>query len=543
MRDATPAKKMSKKSLADMKKMGIRPIPLYQGIVFIAAYVALDWASDLHALYGLNITPWNPMPALGLVYWFRYGKSTAIPWLVALLLGEITVRGLPTSILITLALSTGLLIGYSGVAVVMHRAFRTEGFLDDPRRLLTWLAIVIAGTLTTSVIYIAPLVILGLVPIGDWRIALARFWIGDFVGVVVTMPFFWFLIERRARLYEILMRWETAAYSLLAAAMLWVVFGLGGTSEFQYFYLLFPPIVWAAARQGVIGAAIAAFLLQAGIIVAVRWTNLIAVTVFELQMLGAVLASVGFFIGTVVDEKQRISRDLRQTLRLAAAAEMAGALAHELNQPLTAISAYGASVEHLLNHGETGNRLHETVKLLVAESFRASDVVRRLRDFVRTGATKLHSVSLAQVVESAALPYKERARSQDIALIIEPIPACTLLVDRVQIEVVMRNLLSNAFDAVCNLPKGERRVTISSVIEDGKRIVFKVEDSGAGVSEEMAREGFQAVHSSKSDGLGLGLAISSTIAQTHGGQLRAEPVGHGAFTLTLPIEGYDSDAL
>jgi signal transduction histidine kinase len=514
---------------------------LSQWLIFVIAYVALDWASYLHALYGFNITPWNPSLALGLVCSLRYGRLTAIPWFVALLLGEIVVRGLPAPILTTIVLSGCLAGGYALLAEALRRHVDTGDFLAGQRNLLLWLAIVILGTLATSSLYIALLLAFDLIPAMDWNIALARFWIGDCVGIIVTMPFFWMLFEHRGRLRDLLLRWETAGYVALAVSVLWIAFGLGGTGEFQYFYLLFLPIVWAAARQGMAGAAIAAFLLQAGIIVAVHWLNLVAVTVFELQMLGAVLAFVGLFIGVIIDEKQRVSAELRQTLRLAAAGEMAGALAHELNQPLTALSAYGTACEQLLERGETGNRLRETIRRMVSESFRAADVVRRLRDFFRTGATRLEAITIEDLLASSVAPFSARSQQLGVALIVDPAPACTVLADRLQLEVVLRNLLSNAFDAIAEQPADQRRIRISSLLESEK-VCIRIEDSGPGLSDANAGRIFEAFQSSKSSGMGLGLTISRAIVEAHGGSLSAEVTDHGSFKLELPTARKDKDA-
>lgn len=514
----------------------------FQWLAFVIAYVALDWASYLHALYGLNITPWNPSLALGLVCYLRYGKLITIPWFVALLLGEIMVRGLPAPILTTAVLSGCMVVGYSAIAEALRRYLSTGDVLTDQRNLLSWLAIVVLGTLATSSLYIALLLVSDLIPAGDWIIALARFWVGDCVGIIVTMPFFWMIFAHPDRTRDILLRWETAGYGMLAVSMLWVAFGLGGSGEFQYFYLLFLPMVWAAARQGMAGAAIAAFVLQAGIIIAVHWLNLVAVTAFELQMLGAVLAFVGLFIGVVIDEKQRVSAKLRQTLRLAAAGEMAGALAHELNQPLTALSAYGMACEQLLEQGETGDRLRETIRRMVSESFRAADVVRRLRDFFRTGITRLEAISLEDLLASAAAPFTAKAQQQGIDLTIDPAPACMLLADRLQLEVVLRNLLSNAFDAVAEQPAEQRRIHLSSHPEDAERVCIRVEDSGPGLSEAKAGRIFEAFQSSKASGMGLGLAISRAIVEAHGGSLSAEVTGHGLFKLVLPTAEKDDDA-
>lgn len=521
---------------SNMKK-AMRSIPstLLGGFAFVVIYVLLDWASYLHPMYGLNITPWNPSLALGLVVWFRVGRLVALPWLAAILIGEVVVRGLPAALPLTLMLSGVLTVGYGMMAEVLRR--HADGdILHDRRRLLSWLGIVVAGTLVTSVIYVSLLHFTGLIPVGDWGVALARFWVGDCVGIVVTMPFFWLLLEARARLRSLFMRWETAGYGLLAIAALWVSFGLGGEGEFQYFYLLFLPIVWAAARQGVPGAAIAAFILQAGIIVAVQWQNLVAVTVFELQLLGAVLAFVGLFIGAVVDEKQRVSNELRQTLRLAAAGEMAAALAHELNQPLTALSAYGSACQQLLERGGDDGRLRDTIERMVTESHRAADVVRRLRDFFRTGATRLERIALAELTGSVTAQFADNAAGRGVELVVATMPDCMLLADRLQLEVILRNLIANAIDAVQERPAGQRRISIAGVVE-GETVRIRVADSGPGLTPAKVQRLFEAFQSSKSSGLGLGLAISRAIAQAHGGDLAAVAADGGVFVLTLPIEG------
>jgi len=511
------------------------------GAAFVISYVLLDWASYLHPMYGLNITPWNPSVALGLVIWFRFGKIVALPWFAAILMGEILVRGLPTTMPLTLILSGVLTIGY-GIMAEMIRRFVNGDVLHDRRRLMTWLVIVVVGTLVTSWIYIELLYQMDLIHVGDWPVALMRFWVGDFVGIVVTMPFFWLLINGRKKLLSLFTQWETAGYCLLATMTLWLSFGLGGEGEFQYFYFLFLPIIWASARQGVSGASIAAFFLQAGIMVAVQWQNLVAVTVFELQLLGAVLAFVGLFIGAVVEEKQRVSDELRHTLRLAAAGEMAAALAHELNQPLTALSAYGAACQQMIEKDGNSEQLRETINRMVAESYRAADVVRRLRDFFRTGATRLDRIQLSDLIESVVTRSKEATSSKSIKLSVSSIPDRTLLADRLQLEVILRNLINNASDSVSDLPVGQRKISIQSKELSGSRVSIRVEDSGLGISKDQVGNLFEAFQSSKSHGMGLGLVISRAIAQAHGGDLVAEASVGGVFILTLPIEEATNEA-
>ena len=534
-----------KKALSPLPFASAAPqLLLVRDVAFVLAYVLLDWLSFVHPLYGLNITPWNPAPALGLVYWLSHGRRVALPWFCSLLIGEALVRGWPVDFPLTLGLSLCLTLGYSLIGELLRHRFVSGSAPSNRPQLFTWLVIVVLGTLLNAVVYVTILSFSGSMPQDAWMEAVARFWIGDCVGIVVTMPIVWMLADSRGRhmLRRLFLSWETMGYIALGVVMLWATFGFGMGAGFQQFYFLFLPIVWAAARQGLAGAALVASALQLGVIIVVQWLNVVTVEVYELQMLGAVLALVGFFIGVVVDEQRQAVEELKHTLRLAAAGEMASALAHELNQPMTALTAYGEVCEHLLSRGETGNALKDAIRRMVAESARAADVVRRLRDFFRTGATRLESMEVASLISVATAPFAARARDQGVELIIEPVPEGMIFVDRLQLEVVLRNLLSNAFEAVAARPAGSRSVTLTVVIEAGGQLRLTVEDSGSGISPATAGHVFEPFVSTKSSGLGLGLVISRAIIEAHGGSLWAEIGSRGIFRFTLPMQERKQDA-
>ena len=527
-----------------LRRMLTPMLRLIQLLAFLATYIALDWASYLHPLHGLNITLWNPAPALGLVLWLRVGRLMAVPWFVALMVGELVIRGMPAALPTTVMLSAVLTAGYGAIGEVLRRRLPEGEAFGDRAGLTAWLSIVVAGTLVNSLIYISLLSLAGLLPPGDRLQGLVRFWIGDCVGVLVCMPMLWMLLTQsgQERLRSVLRSWETGGYTVLAVIALFVTFRTGANAEFQYFYFLFLPVIWAAARQGLSGAAVSAFLLQAGVIFAVEWLRLVAVTVMEFQMLGAVLALVGFFIGVVVDEQRLAVEKLRRTLHLAAAGEMAAALAHELNQPMTALAAYGNACEHLLARGETGDALRDAIRRMVAESGRAAEVVRRVRDFFRTGATKLEPVSIDVLLSAAVSRFDERASVEGVQLHIALSPV-VVLVDRLQIELVLRNLLANAFDAVADKSSGERRVDLSLEQDAEDRITVVVRDSGPGFSASAASTLFEPFASTKTSGLGLGLVISRALVEAHGGRLWVEPGDKGIFKFSLPIsEKETSDA-
>lgn len=507
--------------------------------VLVIGYVVLDWASYIHPLHGQNITPWNPAPALGLVFLLRFGRRAILPIIAAILLAEIWVRGLPLDFPGTLGIAVVLTLAYWAVAWALSRFIPGGDFFKSQANLFIWAGIVAAGTLLNSGIFVVLLALSGYVPSASVGQAIFHYWVGDCAGVLIAMPLLVMLLDepRREELIRLISRNEFLVDQVITISCLWIAFGWGANAEFKYFYALFIPVAWAASRQGFPGAVVVAMLVQLGIIVSVHLEDIATVTVVEVQTLAGVIALFGFFIGVVVGEKQRVSAELRQTLRLAAAGEMAGALAHELNQPLTALSTYGSACELLLKNGETGDRLHQAVQGMVRESFRASEVLRRLRDFFRTGATHLEVLDLGVVVATAAASFEARAARDFVKLSMGNAPDVFVLGDRLQLEVVLRNLIANAFDAVAECPVGGRTVEISSVRSGGSVACVSIEDSGPGLDEARLAKLFEGFYSTKSSGLGLGLIISRAIAEAHGGNLWAEASDHGIFRLSLPMEG------
>jgi C4-dicarboxylate-specific signal transduction histidine kinase len=292
----------------------------------------------------------------------------------------------------------------------------------------------------------------------------------------------------------------------------------------QHFYLLFLPLIWIAIRSGMSGAIVAVGIVQLGVVLGIHQPSAQTLPIIELQALVAALTLTGLYLGLMVDERERATERLKQSLRLAAAGEMAGAIAHEVNQPLTALTNYGRSAQLLVQAGRTAE-LPGVIERMLAEALRASEVVRRLRDFFRQGTTRLERVSVAQLLESLRGP---------IELEVEPgLPE--ILVDRLQVELLMRNLISNAVDALGGQVHAGQ-IRISARREDAQHVRIVVADSGPGIPSASAQRVFEPFVSGKSTGMGLGLAVSRAIAEAHGGSLDSLPGSHGEFHLVLPVE-------
>ena len=241
-----------------------------------------------------------------------------------------------------------------------------------------------------------------------------------------------------------------------------------------------------------------------------------------------------------MEEKLR-DRDqyLDRALRVAAAAEMASALAHELNQPLTAASAYVQSLEMLLaRHAASDPDLTETMHKTAGEVERAGSIVRRLREFYRRDPGTLEPVPVTALIEAGLAPLRARLERHRISVTIdlEPdVPA--LLVDRVQLEMVVHNVLRNAVDAITESSPAVRAITIGARRAQAAFVALSVEDSGPGVKPEIAEQLFKSFVTSKKEGTGLGLAVSRSIVERHGGRLWLDASGRGArFMITAPAE-------
>lgn len=510
----------------------------------VGAYILLDWVSHIHPYHHLNITPWSPAAGLALSFLMYRPRAGAATLFVAIALAELLIRqGLPgwsTALLTALALT----LGYSCLAAWLRHRFPACRPFCNRGGFVVWIASILLGTLLNSFAFITIMQIAGLIPIDAWSGAAIRHWIGDMVGIVVFMPLFWLLAARRDRalLRQEVLTWETLGYIGLALIIVLAGSGLGPEGSAKHFYFLFLPVIWAASRQGLAGAAISAVAVQLMIIMAVESLGFQELPVFEVQLLAFVLAGVGFFMGVTIEEHRQISLRLHQTLRLAAAGEMTAALAHELNQPLTALNAYGSACEQLVARGETGPVLTGAIRRMLEESKRAGEVLRRLRDFFRTGSTRLELTELDRVLACAAQTLQAKAAAEKAEIVLPPPSGLVILADSLQLEVVLRNLLANALDAVSGDQEGGRRVTIRIDRGDSKQALITVEDSGPGVSEELAERLFQPFVSTKPAGLGIGLAISRDIVEGHGGKLWVEPGNHGVMKLTLPYEESDPSA-
>jgi two-component system, LuxR family, sensor kinase FixL len=228
--------------------------------------------------------------------------------------------------------------------------------------------------------------------------------------------------------------------------------------------------------------------------------------------------------------------------RMATIGEMAAGVAHELNQPLTAIANYAHACERLLARpGTDPNELREALHQIAVQTTRAADIIRRLRTLARQQSEHV-PVAVNALVEELHELMRTDASLHGVELALDLAPGLPeVAVDAGQIQQVILNFLRNSLEALSLQPPVKPRVAISTALVDGNGVQLTVCDNGPGLSSDTEKRVFDPFFSTKENGTGLGLAISSTIARAHGGTVgyRANTPSGACFYIIVPTQAHD----
>ncbi|HUO00039.1 MAG TPA: PAS domain S-box protein [Bradyrhizobium sp.] len=266
----------------------------------------------------------------------------------------------------------------------------------------------------------------------------------------------------------------------------------------------------------------------------------------ELAVGEAKVGSERFFIGFIRDLTERRAQERRlqelqselvHVSRLTAMGEMASSLAHELNQPLSAITNYLRGAATLLKAGQIDKlRIGEALDRSAVQALRAGDIIKRLREFVAKGETQHALENPAVLLEEAAALALVGAKEHGVRVSLRCDPDLPdVLVDKIQIQQVALNLIRNAVEAMESANRRELTISVTSQKKD--MALFSVADTGSGIAPDIAQQLFQPFVTSKANGMGVGLSICRTIIEGHGGSISAKPNDGGGtiFEFTLPF--------
>lgn len=258
-----------------------------------------------------------------------------------------------------------------------------------------------------------------------------------------------------------------------------------------------------------------------------------------------------YFTGMLHDISDRIAAEEKQRAmfsehahasRVVALGEMASSIAHEINQPLTAIISYADASRKLIEIGSHDvDTLSHALRQISEQGKRAGEIIRRLREFVRKKEPKRTSVDINELIESAVALTAHDADRYGISLEFDLEPGSyTAMVDRLQVEQVILNLVRNSIEAINDAGKRNGEIRIGSRIDD-RCIKVTVSDDGVGIGASELASIFDPFYTTKETGTGLGLSISQSIAEAHGGSLSLwpNPDAGVTFTLTLPAGAHD----
>jgi two-component system, LuxR family, sensor kinase FixL len=524
------------------------------GLVFV--YVVLEWTSFLHEHKGVPVTPWNPGLGVAFGVIILRGAAYGLVLFGCVVIAEILVLQTDLSWPIILAIAAVVAASYTAAAMLARGFLRLDVALAHVRDVIVLLAAGAAAAGVVAVLLTALLLATNELDINDVGKSALPLFVGDIIGIAVVTPLLLRLSGRWRELTQAVsqpLAGEIVLFLLATGFALWMIVGSDRPNDYKYFSLLFLPVVAVAVRHGMDGSCLALAATQLGLVALLKAYGYDAGVFTEFQIVMLVLTMTGLVVGVIVSERQQADLAAREAAarlkesqaeaaraaRLNMVSGMASALAHEINQPMTAARALARSAQRLLQAPATDlDRANTNLSALVGQIDHASDVVRRMREFLRRGRPHFSTLDVRTLLDDALVLARPEAATHDTCIeldVAEPLP--TVFGDRIQLQQVVLNLVRNAMDAIAEAHRSNGHIRVHAhLAEQGKAVEISVSDNGAGIPA--GRPLFEPLSSTKADGIGLGLSICANIVQAHGGRIWLQSSQSGAteFRFSLPLQ-------
>ncbi|MEP6827946.1 MAG: ATP-binding protein [Aestuariivirga sp.] len=530
---------------------GFGGIPAQLAIYF-CAYLLLYRYSNIFHTTDLRSTPWNPETGIAVVVGALYGWIAVPVIIVANFLGNIL-------------WGSTFPVGWSFASAVAQSLIFTGSAAFVKNRLVNAsnpnVGLVVSFLVFATFVTLASVIARLMISSYAFRIAPSYLYsytlavsVGNLVGILTTTPLF-YAFGSVKEFTSYLRRWRVFQYGALAAiaAVSLIVFGIKSTNEFKVFYLIFLPVIAFAIQDGLVGASFAVLLSDLAMIAILSWRQFEPSTALELQLLMTALSATGLILGASISERQRVSAELEQShlklresqtalmqaSRISLASEMAAALAHELNQPLSSVRNFVRSVRRRLDAGRLNKKaLKIDIDEAVDQIDKAAELIKSTRRFLARGEVNFKSLDTVALISGCCEMVQSEMQKNKIALIIEIPPKLPKIIgNESQLQQVLLNLLKNAKEAISESRSIVRKIKIQ--VSNQSRpgyLEISVTDSGPGISADLKDSLFAPLKSSKSDGLGLGLSLCNTIVKSHGGDIWLDQANQSGarFIVTMP---------
>lgn len=525
--------------------IAVRPLNseiVTRGLLYVVAYVLLDWMTYVQPVLSLGITPWNPQAGITLALLILYGPRLAWLTAVAAAGAELLVRHGETPLWAIPLLASAIAVFYSLAAALLRgRGFQDS--IDSPGKVIRLLATGAIASLGIGTVYVGFFAALQPAPHTDVLRNVARYAMGDLNGILTVTPLLLALPKWRQGISAVRERaLEVIAQVGAMLVSLWAIFGLKIESDLHFSYPVFIPAIWIAFRWGFTGTILALLAIHIAFIAAAA-VGSVSFSFMDVQVRLLSLGATVMLLAAAVTERLAAERQLRErdrelsrATRFAVAGELTSALAHELNQPITALVSYTRAAQILAEPiADKDARLSGTLEKAAHQAIRAADIMKKLRDFYRSGISSRSLLDVREVIDAVLKSHEERLRQHAIRCTCQHDAALSSVqFDATQLEMILHNVLNNAIEALVSIDNERNLLIITR--GDQQSVFISIADSGPGIADEVRPELFEPFVTTRTDGMGLGLALGRSLLRSQGGDLWAEECALGGACFVMRID-------